>query len=129
MNFLKNTLAFAVLFAINSANARTLGTKPSTPAAKSAAIEPAAQAKSYKQLHDEVLKMYQNNVFDIKTGEFKESFITRIKTDIGKNELADLQLEGLLQTARDKFAPFTGNNDNDLALLQKINLAINDMLE
>jgi hypothetical protein len=133
MNFINKTLCITALFAIGSVAAKPIarrGTVPAatTPAAgqnqapaqnRAPAQQPAAQVQSYKQLHDNILRMSQASVFA--GNKFQPTFI---QNTIAQAQTADIGADGLrflLQTARDKFAPFMGNNDSDLNLLMQIN--------
>ncbi len=131
MNFINKVFCITVLFAIGSVSARppVRGRAAATtkvPAKKTtpAPTKPAAQRQTYKQLHDNILRMSQGAVFA--GNKLSDTFM---KNTIAQANAADLGEDGLkflLQTARDKFAPFTGDDVKDLATLQQINAQIDN---
>lgn len=130
MNFINNALCITALFAIGSISGRAMGpgaaaaarpaanAAPTRPAAN-AAPAPAVQVRSYKQIHDSILGMRQADVFA--GTNLKPAFIQNISNQAKAAGLDTDGLKFLLQTARDKFAPFTGNDNQDLNILMQIN--------
>ena len=133
MNFINKVVCITAFFALGSISAKPMAGRAGAPAGNQtpARVTPAAKtpgrvtpavpaaAQTYKQLHDNILKRTANTVF---TGnQFQQKFVT---DTVAQAKAADIGADGLkflLQTARDKFAPFTGDNDRDLALLLQIN--------
>ena len=130
MKLFKNTLTIVALFAIGSVCARIMD--PAKPvAARGTAkptVQPVSQGKTYKQLRDEVLRMKQADVID-GSKKLSAGFIDKMKQQIAPTGLGPIVLKGILQTARDKFAPFTGDDTQDLQLLMAINQQIADAIE
>ena len=127
MNFINKIVCITTLFIIGSVAAKPKPVRGAAPAAQAPARvtppapaqQPAAQVQSYKQLHDDILRMSQASVFA--GNQFQPMFI---KNTTAQAQAAGIGADGLrflLQTARDKFAPFIGNNDSDLNLLVQIN--------
>lgn len=132
MNFINKVVCITAFFAIGSVSAlvRPRTKAPVAPAKSapqpgggpSAPTKPAIQGQTYKQLHDNILRMSQANVFS--GNNLKDTFIN---DTVAKAQAADIDADGikfLLQTARDKFAPFTGNDADDLGILININKQI-----
>ena len=92
--------------------------RPVTPAAPS--VTPAA-GKTFMQLYVQVKKMQAGNVINPQTQLLSDSFIADMVEEIKNAGLGELELTRLLLLARDLFVPFTGNDVNDLNLLQNIN--------
>jgi len=135
MNFINKMLCITALFAIGSVSARnqaargratTTKAPAKKPAPAPAPTQPAIQGQTYKQLHDNILRMSQGAVF--MGNKLNDTFI---QNTVAQANAADLGADGikfLLQTARDKFAPFTGDDAKDLATLQQINVQIDNAL-
>ena len=65
--------------------------------------------------------MLVGNVINPQTQLLSDSFIADMVEEIKNAGLGELELTRLLLLARDLFVPFTGNDVNDLNLLQNIN--------
>lgn len=135
MKFLNQLVCVISFFAVASVSAlKTGGATPqpervSTPAPTRTPGVPAPGPKqTLKQLHDRVLAMKQSDIFDAKN-QFKPVFISIVSTGVTGAEIKKEGYTYLLQTARDKFAPFTGDNTKDLALLNNINQQISTIVE
>jgi len=136
MKLFKNTLAIAALFTIGSTGAKNIGAKKaSTPArytggesstsASKADTQPATQGQSYNQLRAQVLGMSQANVID-STKKLNDMFINKMAQAVTDAGLDGFALRGILETARDKFVPFTSKNNDDYKLLLAIQKQIDD---
>ncbi len=151
MKLFKSTLALAALLTIGSVCAKDTTAKKAAPAAKKAApvkktavkqtapkktasrvqagknraVQAAAQpASGFQQLRAQVLGMNQANVIDGK--KLSNQFIAQMRQAAVDAELNNLDMQLILQVARDKFVPFTGNDATDLQLLMTINKQIDD---
>lgn len=79
------------------------------------------QKITYKQLHDTILK---NNAGIFAGNKFNDTYITQAITAAQNADIGKEGLIALLQTARDQWAPFTGNDADDLGILRAINQQI-----
>jgi hypothetical protein len=100
--------------------------KRTTAARKPATTATAAAAGTFTALRNNVMKMNKAQVIDTASGQFTADFITDVVSMVEESELGEMVLRTLLQTARDQFVVFTGNDDKDLALLRSINQQISD---
>lgn len=139
MNFINKAVCITALFALGSASAKLKRTK-ATPVTRQApaqnpgrvtptrpAAAPALPARSYKQIHDIILNKSQSQVFV--GSSLKDTFI---QDTVKEAQAANIDADGirfLLQTARDKFAPFTGNDADDLGILMNINRQIDAAIQ
>lgn len=128
MKFFKNRLAIVALCAINSMNAQVV----SSPTTKYTGGTPIKQVqeiqlptgKTYADLVKYV-KEYQYT-WDNQKQMLHEPFVNQMIKAAEEANLEEFQLKALLQTARDKHAIFTGNPEKDRAILEKINIGIDE---
>ena len=133
MKFFKNTLSIILLFTINSIHARTATVasptiQPQPPVTKittpPVTQKPAVQLKqmvqpqSYKDLVAYVKN--SRDVWDNTQGILKTDFVATMIQKARASHLNALQLEALLQTARDIHGIFSGNQNKDISLLQSV---------
>ena len=138
MNFFKNVIPLIVLLCINSINAKRMGstaTKPApAPAAKTPVIQQPAvrqpitssfakatadtQERSYKDLVNYIKNA--SNVWDRANARLKSEFNYDLIKKANLLKLDNVQLEALLQTARDVHGIFTGNQAKDKNILTTI---------
>ena len=122
MKFFKHTVAIVALCAISCMNARIAsGDMPITRQTDKIQL-PAG--KSYADLVTYV-KEYQYT-WDNQKQTLHEPFVNQMINAATEAKLNEAQLKVLLQTARDKHAIFTGNEEEDRAILEKINVTIDD---
>ena len=142
MNLINRMLCITAFFAIGIASARgpvprkrttaaatrpaapTTQTPPPLPPRPTTATVPALPGRSYKQLHDAILVKRHADVFA--GNQLKDTFIQDITNQAKAAGIGAEGLRFLLQTARDQFAPFIGDNDRDFDLLMQINTQINN---
>lgn len=124
MKFLNNLVCIVSFFTIGSVSAirREKAPAEQVPAPTSGAPTQApapGQKQTYKQLHDYVLSRTQTQVF---TGnKLSDAFISNTTLQARAAEIGQTGLKALLQTARDKFAPFTDKDTDNLRILNTIN--------
>lgn len=130
MKSLGRITIFSLLFIINFSNAKNIGgapaytaTPPSQPAPtmQQAIQQPTAQEQSYKDLVAYVKS--SGNAWD-RNGMLNKEFVATILQKARALGLEDFQLEALLQTARDMHGVFSGNQNNDIAILQAVDRQI-----
>ena len=142
MKLLKNMMVMFVLFGLHSLEAKRVGeaaASKSAPAAlmpapaKGGAVVVAAKSNvTYKQLHDNIIKMPNSNknlVIDAKTGMLNGTFIKNTENEAQKAGLDSLLFGGLLQTGVAKFATFPNKEEDAVALVNKINAQISKAVE
>lgn len=99
MKFTKNILVLASLFTVSLVNARTAGgrsTSATTKTRTSKTTRPITQAKTYKQLRDEIRRWKSTEVIG-KDGNLLPEFIDFVKNNAEQNSLSDTFVEALLQ--------------------------------
>jgi hypothetical protein len=137
MKFLPILLSFVALSSLHHTTARVLSpaSHPATAPAQQAPIipqqqPPVVQSQTFEQLHNKILARKDTAaIIDAAKTRLQTSFIqdisTQVKTMFPHSKASQQQsLKMLLQTARDSFAPFTGNDTNDLLILQEMNTQI-----
>src|SRR5690348_17331035 len=133
MKILNKAICLLVFFAVGQSCARVVGPDapqqpgPNQPAPQrvpAPAPQPQGPQLTYKQLHDNILKESPTAAGMFTGNKFSEGYIAQ---EIGVAKAYGLGKEGLralLQTARDKWASFTGRNDEDIVILRDINQQI-----
>ena len=140
MKFINKTLCIVALCAISQISARKVGAAPAgrpaavtPPARVTPPGRPAAQAQTFQQLHNSIFRMNSNDVIDAWEKRLKSTFIQKMSTSVKQmyqdREKQQIALKSLLQTGRDKFAPFIGDNEEDLLTLQDYNKQIEGALK
>lgn len=129
MNFFKNTLLIATLFAINAMDARDRGAvaqQPQTPQTPASAPQKqsAPGAVNYSALRKEIMNMGAAAVIDTSNNLLKDSFLKTIRSRVADKR----EFELFLQIARDKYLPLIGNDTTDLQRLQAINKQIQNVV-
>lgn len=83
---------------------------------------PMAQPQSPEKSYKDMVTYIKNarNVWDNSRSLLTTEFVNTIIQKSRSLKLNDLQQEALLQTARDLHAPFSGNKNKDIAILQSI---------
>lgn len=124
MKLLNKALCITAFFAIGSVSAKSVGrgARPATASGAPAGrpvVAPAAQ--TYKQLHDQIIGM-RSGVFA--GDKLSDTFINDMAQKAKNADLGAIGFNALLQTARDKLAPFTGKDDIDGDILENINAQI-----
>lgn len=84
--------------------------------------QPIAQERSYKDLV--IYIKNSGNVWDASRSILSGEFVRTIVQKARALRLSNLQVEALLQTARDMHAQFSGDKNKDIAILQAINKQI-----
>jgi len=137
MKFLNKTLCIVALLAISEVSAKRAGVAAAparvTPPGKPA-VQPAAQAQSFQQLRNRILnQMNSTAVIDAWENRFQSAFIKDM-SEAAKQIYDDRTsqqnaLKSLLQTGRDKFASFEGDDEKDLGKLQELNVQIEQAIK
>jgi hypothetical protein len=124
MKFINKMLCLTLLFAIGSATAKRRGA--ATPASSKAKAQPAprtqapAQGSTLKQLRDNALRtnpLNNQNLFD-------NNYVDRMAADLKQAGLGSDALEMILGAAAAKYVKLTGNDADDLGILNSINQQI-----
>lgn len=134
MKILNTVVCLLAFCAVNLVVARPTG--GARPAQQNQPVTPPANANqpnapqqqapkvTYKERHDLILRQQPVNAFA--GGKFTDEYIAQGVGVAKANDLGEEGLRALLQTARDKWAPFTGNDADDLGILKDINKQIDD---
>lgn len=130
MKFLNKVLCLTAFFAMGSVSAKRIdGARAAATAPAASVVKPGAPAvkaetqgrKSFKQLRDAILGMK----FDSFKGEkLNPTLIKSLETQAKDNYISKNGFLVLLQTARDKFIIFSGNNEKDIEILKQVNAEI-----
>jgi hypothetical protein len=131
MKIFKNILPIAMLFFVNFVIAKSRGAaaparpqavvqQPPVPQsiAKQTIQPPVMQEKSYKDMVNFIKK--SPNAWDSRHSKLDNNFINIIIKKANQLNLDNAQLESLLQTARDMHGVFSGNQNQDIAILSTI---------
>jgi len=130
MNFFKNTFIAIVIFTTLPIDAKIMGgagrpspypvaqPKPVPAPAPAPAKQPAAQIPTFQSL----IAYVKNtpSAWDRANARLNTSFVSDIVKQGRAAQLDALQLETLLQTARDMHGIFSGNQQKDSAILQSV---------
>lgn len=137
MKSFQNILSIIALFALNPVNARRASTRIPKPTLQPQPIltkainqplvqkqspiqqQPTIEKQSYKNLVTDVKS--SNNVWDNTRELLRADFVTTMIQKARTANLDAIQLEALLQTARDFHGKFSGNAAQDIAILQSVN--------
>jgi hypothetical protein len=126
MKFLSKLLCIVALGAIGSVSAKTIsGGGAAAPQRREVPEQrmPQGPKQSYQQIHDKIIAGNFNPTF---TGDkLNPTFIGNLGLQTSAAGLDITAFRNLLRTARDKFAPFIGNDAQDLTTLKAINQQIN----
>lgn len=122
MNCFKNILSIVALFSIGSVSAKTVVRKSATSGAESRVSAPASrQAAAVKtKTYKELVASIGANAWDNGNKLLSPTFVNSMIQQVNASGLGRAALISLLQTARDKFAQFTGNNDADAKILMAL---------
>lgn len=132
MKFFKGTLAIVVLLAANSlfaARSTVTAAKKSAPVTKKAPVTkgktttkqaPAQAGQTYGQLVNMVKNSKTADVWDANKNLLKDDFVTLMIYEALGAGLDSLQLDALLQVARDYHATFWNIQKDNIDLLQNL---------
>lgn len=125
MNFFKNTVAIVALFTIGSALGKATASRGGTaaqPRATAAQSKPMLQTKTTTQTYPQLVAFVKNqrNIWDAKSDMLNRAFIKTMMDNALAAGLDDIQLDALLQTARDYHAQFPKDREATIAILQNL---------
>lgn len=130
MKILNKIICLTLFLVVGSVSARVggiPGQQPQRQVPNVPVLPPAPQLQpgqqiTYKQLHNAILSEGSRGMFD--GNMFSKAFIDRTIANAQKADIGKEGLRALLQTARDKWLTFTGNDADDLGILKAINVQI-----
>jgi hypothetical protein len=128
MKILNKVLCLTALFAIGSVSAKYRGGAAAKPAGASKAPAtsnvPTASKMSFKQIRDSIPASAIVNGTNL-----NNTIVNTIESQVTASGLGAEAFRALLQTARDKYAKFSNDNNQALNELRAINEQINNAIE
>lgn len=82
--------------------------------------EQAPTAQTYQEIRSYIISQPRAKIINSETGLLQPEFIEDITALVKSSNLKMVGLEALLKTARDNFAPFTNDNDKNIAIISGI---------
>lgn len=137
MKAFKNIVAVIIFLSINGIQAKRTGGASQVPVAQPTTrpvytpqpqvqpkpqpqIQPSKQAQTFPQLVDYVKKSNVATVWDNGNKLLKQTFVADVMQKAKAANLDANQFDILLEIARDAHAQFTGNQNQDIAILEGI---------